>query len=286
MTLKDTPDIVTAAGVAGPRVHRRGADRQRAGAGAQAQGRQGDRRAASTRAACPGSRRWTNPRGRRPYDVNPTYDYTCGKGGDARPGRLPDPRRSRRTSTPRSTWWSPATRTSPTSATSRTPTGNDRLLTSASSFGRLFTETDLTYDRRKRDIVRSSVEGANMPVTRDVTKDAEQTSLIAHYTSSSKPIASKVIGQITTDVTKDPPPEAPTARAQLGDLIADAQLADDSVGHRRQDAGDRVHEPRRHPRPTSPSRRRQVPGRGRRATSPTRRRSRSSRSTTTWCRWT
>lgn len=37
------------------------------------------------------------------------------------------------------------------------PRGRARLVTSASSFGRLFTQTDLTYDRRTRDIVRSSV---------------------------------------------------------------------------------------------------------------------------------
>ena len=39
------------------------------------------------------------------------------------------------------------------------PDGNSRLVTSASSFGRLFTETDLTYDRRTQDIVRASVKG-------------------------------------------------------------------------------------------------------------------------------
>ena len=37
------------------------------------------------------------------------------------------------------------------------PAGQPRLVTSASSFGRLVTETTLTYDRRTQDIVRSSV---------------------------------------------------------------------------------------------------------------------------------
>ena len=41
-----------------------------------------------------------------------------------------------------------ATRTSPTSATSRTRRATTALVTSASSFGRLFTDTELTYDRR------------------------------------------------------------------------------------------------------------------------------------------
>ena len=46
------------------------------------------------------------------------------------------------------------------------PAGADRMVTSASSFGRLVTETSLTYDRRTQDIVRSSVEGSNVIVDR------------------------------------------------------------------------------------------------------------------------
>ena len=61
------------------------------------------------------------------------------------------------------------------------PKGHYRLLTSASSFGRLYTDTELIYDRKKRDIVRASVKGMNMPVTRDVAKDADETALIAKY---------------------------------------------------------------------------------------------------------
>ena len=55
------------------------------------------------------------------------------------------------------------------------PTGRSRLLTSASSFGRLFTETNLLYDSRTRDIVRGSVKGSNLQVSRDVTQDPAQT---------------------------------------------------------------------------------------------------------------
>ena len=36
------------------------------------------------------------------------------------------------------------------------PKGQPRLVTSASSFGRLFTETNLKYDRRNKDIVRAA----------------------------------------------------------------------------------------------------------------------------------
>ena len=55
------------------------------------------------------------------------------------------------------------------------PDGRPRLVTSASSFGRLYTETNLIYDRRTRDIVRSSVKGSNLQVSRDVTPDPAQT---------------------------------------------------------------------------------------------------------------
>ena len=106
------------------------------------------------------------------------------------------------------------------------PAGQQRLVTSASSFGRLFTETDLTYDRRTSDIVRASVKGANLIVTRDVPKDAAETQIITKYKEFSAPIASRVIGSITTDVTRT---GNAGGESQLGDLIADAQLADPSV---------------------------------------------------------
>ena len=38
-------------------------------------------------------------------------------------------------------------------------------MTSASSFGRLYTDTELTYDRRTDDIVRAKVESSNVLVT-------------------------------------------------------------------------------------------------------------------------
>ncbi len=106
------------------------------------------------------------------------------------------------------------------------PNGKSRLVTSASSFGRLFTETTLKYDRRTDDIVRSSVKGSNLVVTRDVPKDPAQTRLIARYSELVKAIAGKVLGRVTTDVTRAGNPAGESA---LGDLIADAMLADPSV---------------------------------------------------------
>ncbi|MBW9111394.1 bifunctional metallophosphatase/5'-nucleotidase [Microbacterium ureisolvens] len=106
------------------------------------------------------------------------------------------------------------------------PAGQDRLVTSASSFGRLYTETNLTYDRRTQDIVRASVTSANMLVTRNVDRDPAETDLIAKYKELVKPIASEVIGSVTANIDRTINPGGESA---LGNLIADAQLADPSV---------------------------------------------------------
>jgi 5'-nucleotidase len=106
------------------------------------------------------------------------------------------------------------------------PKGQQRLVTSASSFGRLFTQTNLTYDRRTQDIVRASVTGTNMVVTRDVPKAADESSIIKTYKTLVAPIANKELGRISTDLKRDP---TPAGESPLGDLIADAQVNDPSV---------------------------------------------------------
>ncbi|MFP8960069.1 bifunctional metallophosphatase/5'-nucleotidase [Streptomyces nanhaiensis] len=101
------------------------------------------------------------------------------------------------------------------------PRGEDRLVTSAASFGRLFTELNMEYDRRTRDIVRASVQGANRVVHRNQEKAADLTSLIDYWKGLAAPVAGRPIGWISEDITADRTrPESP-----LGDLIADAQLA-------------------------------------------------------------
>jgi 5''-nucleotidase/2'',3''-cyclic phosphodiesterase and related esterases len=97
-------------------------------------------------------------------------------------------------------------------------------VTSASSFGRLFTETNLTFDRRTQDLVRASVKGTNMIVTRDVPKAAEESAIINTYKPLVAPIANKVLGTITADLTR-----SALGESTLGDLIADAQVNDPSV---------------------------------------------------------
>ncbi|RBM17839.1 bifunctional UDP-sugar hydrolase/5'-nucleotidase [Streptomyces sp. PT12] len=102
------------------------------------------------------------------------------------------------------------------------PAGNDRLVTSASSNGRLFTELNMTYDRRVKDIVRTSVEGSNRVVDREQEPAADLTELLAYWKDLATPVANAPIGWIAEDITGrgTGTPEFP-----LGDLIADAQLA-------------------------------------------------------------
>jgi 5'-nucleotidase len=100
------------------------------------------------------------------------------------------------------------------------PAGKPRTVTSAASFGRLYTDTTLTYDRRTKDIVRTAVTSANHVVTRDVPKAADMTELIQRWNSLAAPIASRPVGYISADIENTPTPERP-----LGNLIADAQLA-------------------------------------------------------------
>ncbi|MCM2394282.1 bifunctional metallophosphatase/5'-nucleotidase [Streptomyces albipurpureus] len=100
------------------------------------------------------------------------------------------------------------------------PAGKPRTVTSAASFGRLYTDTTLTYDRRTKDIVRTAVTSANHVVTRDVPKAADMTQLIQRWNTLAAPIASRPIGHISADIENSTTPERP-----LGNLIADAQLA-------------------------------------------------------------
>ena len=119
MTLKDTPTIVTAAGVAGLEFTDEVATANALVPVLRAQGRQGDRRAHPP-GRHPVVQKWLGPDGKT-YDANATYDYTCGKGGTPDRRTRPILPIAARASTRRSTWSSPATPTSPTSATSPTP---------------------------------------------------------------------------------------------------------------------------------------------------------------------
>ncbi|WP_371791605.1 5'-nucleotidase C-terminal domain-containing protein [Streptomyces sp. NBC_01471] len=118
------------------------------------------------------------------------------------------------------------------------PAGNPRMVTSAASFGRLYTDSTLTYDLKTHDIVRTAagatgakgghgrpvtpVRPVNHVVSRDQPKAQDITSLITRWNALAAPIANKPQGFISADINGrgDTSPET-----KLGDLIADGQLA-------------------------------------------------------------
>ncbi|MCF0076434.1 bifunctional metallophosphatase/5'-nucleotidase [Streptomyces lomondensis] len=99
------------------------------------------------------------------------------------------------------------------------PAGKPRMVTSAASFGRLYTDTTLTYDRLTGDIARTAVKSANHVVTRDVPKAPDMTELISKWNTLAAPIGNRPIGYISGDIGNT------GTESPLGDLIADAQLA-------------------------------------------------------------
>ncbi|GHJ97395.1 5'-nucleotidase [Streptomyces sp. NE5-10] len=102
------------------------------------------------------------------------------------------------------------------------PSGKPRTVTSAASFGRLYTDTTLTYDRRTKDIVRTAVASANHVVTRDAAH-GKITDLIKRWNVLAAPIANRPVGHIGETI--DNPTDAGVYEKPLGNLIADAQLA-------------------------------------------------------------
>jgi 5'-nucleotidase len=110
--------------------------------------------------------------------------------------------------------------------------GVTRLITSASSFGRILSDITLTIDNQNRKLVSASANNIlignalNTPgpgVTRqaDASKqDPEVEAVVEQYVAAAAPLANRVIGRIQGDLTRTPSPQG---ESTLGDVIADAQ---------------------------------------------------------------
>jgi 5'-nucleotidase len=92
-------------------------------------------------------------------------------------------------------------------------------VSSASSFGRLVTDIDLSIDRVTDQPTSISVD--NKIVTRDVALDPAETAIVTKYNTAIAPIANRIVGSITADITRT---NNAAAESALGDVIADAQL--------------------------------------------------------------
>jgi 5'-nucleotidase len=98
-----------------------------------------------------------------------------------------------------------------------------RLVTSASSFGRLITSISMVLDRRTGEMVDAFA--INHVVTQTVAKDPATTALLAHYKTFADPISNRVVGSITGSLVagRDGGDNA-AGESTMGDVIADAQL--------------------------------------------------------------
>lgn len=93
-------------------------------------------------------------------------------------------------------------------------------VTSAGSFGRLFTRVNLSIDATTDTIV--NVTAKNEVVTRDVAKDPAQTAILEKYRPAAARIANRTVGSVTAAFTRT---RNAAGESTLGELIADAQLA-------------------------------------------------------------
>ena len=102
-----------------------------------------------------------------------------------------------------------------------------KLVTSASSNGRLITDIDLRINSRSGEVVSAAAN--NVLVDRTVAMDPAQTALISRYRTALGPIANENVGTTSAAITRTP---AASGESPLGNLIADAQLAatDDEEG--------------------------------------------------------
>lgn len=93
-----------------------------------------------------------------------------------------------------------------------------RPVSSGSSFGRLISDIDMTIDRATGE--PTSILVNNRIVTRDVALDPFESAVIAKYNALAAPLANRVVGSITADITRTANAAGESA---LGDLIADSQ---------------------------------------------------------------
>jgi 5'-nucleotidase len=96
-----------------------------------------------------------------------------------------------------------------------------RPVTSASSFGRLVTNIGFTLDGNTKDIETVTADNTIVRRTQPAAPDIQQ--LIDSYNTLADPIATQPVGRISSDITRT---AAPSGENPLGNLIADAQLAD------------------------------------------------------------
>ena len=112
-----------------------------------------------------------------------------------------------------------------------TTNGVTRLITSASSFGRILSDLTLTVDTKTGKLTsvsatNSIVENALNAFATGVTRqpdpsleDPQVKAVVDQYVAAAAPLANRVVGKIQGDLTR-----TSSGESTLGDVIADAQL--------------------------------------------------------------
>jgi 5'-nucleotidase len=105
------------------------------------------------------------------------------------------------------------------------PAGQDRLVTSAYSFGRVVTEMNLVLDKRTKDVRRDLSTAVNHVVTQDVEPDPALTAVIDKWAPLAEEIGNVPVGTITADINRggDPTGSDRGVESPAGNLVADAQ---------------------------------------------------------------
>jgi 5'-nucleotidase len=98
-----------------------------------------------------------------------------------------------------------------------------KRVTSAASYGRLFTDIELVLDTASGDVVESSAH--NVLVTRDVEGVPEVQALVDRYDALAAPLRDRVLGRVTAPLRQPNEKAWPSGESTLGNVIADAQLA-------------------------------------------------------------
>jgi 5'-nucleotidase len=94
-----------------------------------------------------------------------------------------------------------------------------KLVTSASSSGRVVTDIDLQIRRSDGEVVAK--QARNIVVTREVPKDSAQSALIARYLPVAEKIGNRIVGTIVSSLVRQP---NHAGEFPLGAVVADAFL--------------------------------------------------------------
>lgn len=94
-----------------------------------------------------------------------------------------------------------------------------RIVTQASSGGRVLTDINLVISNETHDVIEE--KSRNIIVSRDVPEDSEVAGLVEEYETQAAPLANRVIGNITDNITSA---ANSSGESSLGDVIADSQL--------------------------------------------------------------